>query len=53
LEQDGKPAGTVFIAVAGAKGVQVWEEHFSGDRAGIRTKTVEAALFHIREYFSK
>ena len=53
LEQDDKPVGTVFIAVAGAKGVQVWEEHFSGDRAGIRTKTVEAALSHIREYFSK
>lgn len=53
LEQDGKPVGTVFIAVAGAKGVQVWEEHFSGDRAGIRSKTVEAALSHIREYFSK
>jgi nicotinamide-nucleotide amidase len=53
LEQDGKPIGTVFIAVAGAKGVKVWEEHFSGDRASIRTKTVEAALAHIREYFAK
>ena len=53
LEQDGKPVGTVFIAVAGAKGVQVWEEHFSGDRAHVRAKTVEAALAHIREYFNK
>ena len=53
LEQDGKPVGTVFIAVAGAKGVQVWEEHFSGDRAAIRAKSVEAALSHIGEYFSK
>jgi len=53
LEQDGKPVGTVFIAVAGVKGVQVWEEHFSGDRAAIRAKTVEAALFNIREYFTK
>jgi nicotinamide-nucleotide amidase len=53
LEQDGKPVGTVFIAVAGVKGVQVWEEHFSGDRATIRAKTVEAALSNIREYFTK
>jgi nicotinamide-nucleotide amidase len=53
LEQDGKPVGTVFIAVAGAQGVQVWEEHFSGDRASIRASTVQAALSHIREYFVK
>jgi nicotinamide-nucleotide amidase len=53
LEQDGKPVGTVFIAVSGARGVQVWEEHFDGDRAAIRAKTVTAALSHIREYFSK
>ena len=53
LEQDGKPVGTVFIAVAGAKGVQVWEEHFSGDRAAIRASTVQAAFSHIREYFAK
>jgi nicotinamide-nucleotide amidase len=53
LEQDGKPVGTVFIAVAGVKGAQVWEEHFSGDRAAIRAKTVDAALSHIREYFAK
>jgi nicotinamide-nucleotide amidase len=53
LEQDGKPVGTVFIAVSGARGVQVWEDHFDGDRAAIRAKTVAAALTHIREYFSK
>jgi nicotinamide-nucleotide amidase len=53
LEQDGKPVGTVFIAVSGPKGVQVWEEHLAGDRASIRAKTVEAAFSHIREYFSK
>jgi nicotinamide-nucleotide amidase len=53
LEQDGKPVGTVFIAVAGAQGVQVWEEHFSGDRASIRASAVQAALSHIREYFVK
>lgn len=53
LEQDGKPVGTVFIAVSGARGVQVWEEHFSGDRAVIRAKSVDAALLHIREYFAK
>jgi nicotinamide-nucleotide amidase len=53
LEQDAKPVGTVFIAVAGARGVQVWEERFTGDRAAIRSKTVESALSHIREYFTK
>lgn len=53
LEQDGKPVGTVFIAVAGAKGVQVWEEHFSGDRNSIRAKSVEISIAHIREYFTK
>jgi nicotinamide-nucleotide amidase len=53
LEQDGKPVGTVFIAVAGSKGVKVWEEHFSGDRAAIRASTVQAAFSHIREYFAK
>ena len=53
LEQDGKQVGTVFIAVAGPKGVKVWEEHFEGDRASIRAKTVDSAFAHIREYFSK
>jgi nicotinamide-nucleotide amidase len=53
LEQDGKPVGTVFISVSGPKGVQVWEEHFEGDRASIRAKTVDSAFAHIREYFSK
>ncbi len=53
LEQDGKPVGTVFIAVSGAKGVQVWEEHFTGDRASIRAKSVESAFSHIREYLTK
>jgi nicotinamide-nucleotide amidase len=53
LEQDGKPVGTVFIAIAGARGVQVWEENFTGDRASIRSKTVQSTLVHIREYFTK
>jgi nicotinamide-nucleotide amidase len=53
LEQDGKPVGTVFIAVSGARGVQVWEEHFKGDRASIRSQSVESAFSHIREYLTK
>lgn len=51
-EQDGKPAGTVFIAISGAKGVRVWEHGFSGSRNQIREQSVSSALEHIREYFS-
>lgn len=51
-EQDGKPVGLVYIAVAGSKGSKVWEEQFSGDRAAIRRQTVEKALTHIREYLA-
>lgn len=53
LEQDGKPVGTVFISVAGVSGAKVWEEHFSGDRAEIRQKTVAAVFSHIREYLDR
>jgi nicotinamide-nucleotide amidase len=52
-EQDGKPVGTVFIAVAGVHGVKVWEEHFSGDRTAIRNLSVSAAVAHIGEYLAR
>ena len=52
-EQDGKPVGTVFIAVAGVHGVKVWEEHFSGNRAAIRNLSVSAAIAHIGEYLAR
>jgi nicotinamide-nucleotide amidase len=51
-EQDGKPVGTVFIAVSGQRGVKVWEEHFSGDRNSIRNQSVAAAISHIGEYLA-
>ena len=49
-EQDGKPVGLVFISVVGRKGIQVWEEHFSGDRQSIRRQTVDKAIARIWEY---
>lgn len=44
--QDGQPVGTVFVAVIGPAGPQVRELDLrgAGDRAGIRTATVVAAL---------
>jgi len=52
-EQDGKPVGTVFIAVAGKHGVKVWEEHFSGDRSSIRAQSASSAISHIGEYLAR
>jgi nicotinamide-nucleotide amidase len=42
--QDGKPVGTVFVAVAGPDGCRVSAHQLSGDRAAIRAATVTAAL---------
>ncbi|MGX8908696.1 CinA family protein [Streptomyces netropsis] len=43
--QDGKPVGTVFVAVAGPVGAGVVRElSLDGDRARIRTESVRAAL---------
>ncbi len=41
---DGKPAGTVHIAVAGPDGVVTRDLSFQGDRRSIREQTVDAAL---------
>ena len=41
---DGKPAGTVFVAVSGPTGERVNELSLDGDRDGIRQRTVDAAL---------
>jgi nicotinamide-nucleotide amidase len=43
-EQDGRPVGTVFLAVAGPDGESVAERSFEGDRAAIRAASVEAAV---------
>lgn len=40
--QDGKPVGTVFVAVATRDGEDVREHAFEGDRASIRRQTVDA-----------
>jgi nicotinamide-nucleotide amidase len=42
--QDGHPVGTVFVAVAADGQVLVRELTLAGDRAAIRTATVDAAL---------
>lgn len=43
-EQEGRPAGTVFVAVATHGSAAVEEYRFGGDRHAVRTATVEAAL---------
>ncbi len=42
--QDGKPVGTVFLAIAGPSDEIVAERTFSGDRAAIRSAAVDATL---------
>jgi nicotinamide-nucleotide amidase len=42
--QDGKPVGTVFLAIAGPEDETVAERAFSGDRATIRAAAVAATL---------
>lgn len=41
---EGRPVGTVFVAVADAGGVHVEQLALSGDRRTIRERTVDAAL---------
>ena len=47
--QEGHPAGTVFVAVAGPSGGQVRALRLPGDRAEIRSRTVDAALEMLRD----
>jgi nicotinamide-nucleotide amidase len=42
--QDGKPVGTVFVAVAAPDDEVVAKRAFTGDRAAIRAAAVQAAL---------
>ncbi len=42
--QEGKPAGTVHVGVAGPGGVHSLALHLDGDRAGVRAATELAAL---------
>jgi nicotinamide-nucleotide amidase len=41
---DGRPVGTVYVAVAVGDAVTVRSLALSGDRAGIRAATVDAAI---------
>jgi nicotinamide-nucleotide amidase len=41
---DGKPAGTVFIAVSGSSGARVEALHLDGGRSDVRQATVDAGL---------
>ncbi|MFL6061819.1 MAG: CinA family protein [Marmoricola sp.] len=43
-KQDDRPVGTVYVAVAGPKGMRVHRHAFDGDRAGIRAAACRAAL---------
>jgi len=47
--QEGKPAGTVFVAVADARGDAVRALHLSGDRGAIRAATAAAGLELLRD----
>lgn len=42
--QGGQPVGTVFVGVAFGASTRVHELHLDGDRAGIRSATVAAAI---------
>jgi nicotinamide-nucleotide amidase len=41
---EGKPAGTVFVAVSGQSGVRVQSLHLDGRRSEVRQATVDAGL---------
>jgi nicotinamide-nucleotide amidase len=42
--QDGKPAGTVFVAACIGENIQVLEFHFVGDRTQVRNQATTEAL---------
>ncbi|HWQ61101.1 MAG TPA: competence/damage-inducible protein A [Negativicutes bacterium] len=48
----GKPVGLVYVAVAGPVGTYCFEHNFTGQRTGIKHRTVLAALNHLRQYIS-
>ena len=50
--QEGHPAGTVFVAVAGPSGGQVRSLRLAGGRAAIRAGSVDQALQMLRDVIS-
>jgi nicotinamide-nucleotide amidase len=51
-EQEGKPAGTVYVGVAGPGAVRHVALHLTGDRETIRALTVAAAVSALSEQVS-
>lgn len=52
-EQEGKPAGLVYLAIADTSlvtGVQTFQLNLQGDRNSIREQVVDLALLKIREH---
>ena len=49
----GEPSGTVFLAVSGAYGTEVYEEHFLGSRKSVRYAAAEKAMYYVMEYIRK
>jgi nicotinamide-nucleotide amidase len=49
---EGKPPGTVFVAVAGPDGEQARHHRIEGDRDGVRRTTCAAALALLRDRLS-
>ena len=47
-EEEGQPAGTVFLAVVTADSARISEFAFEGDPASVVAQTVEAALHAVR-----
>lgn len=45
---DGRPAGTVFLATCGHDGTRVLERHLPGDRELVRTRVTQMALDALR-----
>jgi len=48
-----KPVGTVFVALAEAGGVEVFECHFKGDRRTIREESAAKALETLRDFLGR
>lgn len=49
-DQDGKPAGTVYVAVAGPEGTRSWGPfRFPGPRERVREATIREALSRLRQ----
>ncbi|HKE49981.1 MAG TPA: CinA family protein, partial [Actinomycetes bacterium] len=51
--QDGKPVGTVFLAVSGPAGSEVVAPRLAGDRAEIRRAAVAEALGLLRRTLAR